>query len=339
MLLVRPITHEDIDGLYNLAQQTGPGLTSLPANKELLAAKIEASINSFKSKAKKPGRELYVLVLENTETNEILGSSAIKAKVGGFEPFYSYEIEEAHHKSEKLKVDKKIPYLQLKAEHNGPSIIQSLFVAPGNRGSGYGKLLSRARFLFIAAHKNRFEDTIIAEMRGVIDKNGYSPFWEHVVRPFFDMEYQKADFLSSTDKGFIADLMPKHPIYIPLLAKDVIDVIGEVHTHTEAAINFLFKEGFKKDQHVDIFDAGPRVSCPVNEINSIKNSKSLQVSAIVDEATIETSKTSKENLISNQEIDFKLSRARVIETKEGLQISKNLAKLLNLKINDYALLA
>ena len=66
----------------------------------------------------------------------------------------------------------------------------------------------------MAAFRDRFNEKVVAEMRGVIDDKGYSPFWESPGERFFSMEFSRADYLCGTgQKAFIAELMPKHPIY------------------------------------------------------------------------------------------------------------------------------
>ena len=49
---------------------------------------------------------------------------------------------------------------------------------------------------------------MIAEMRGVIDDQGRSAFWDAVGKHFFEIDFPKADYLSMVNKKFIADLMP-----------------------------------------------------------------------------------------------------------------------------------
>ncbi|MFH7127688.1 arginine N-succinyltransferase [Klebsiella pneumoniae] len=53
----------------------------------------------------------------------------------------------------------------------------TLFLDPQWRKEGNGYLLSKSRFLFMAAFRERFNEKVVAEMRGVIDEQGYSPFW------------------------------------------------------------------------------------------------------------------------------------------------------------------
>ena len=335
MLIIRPAQEKDLEAIYNLATKTGLGMTSLPADREMLNATIISSVNSFNTEVKIPGKEIYLFIAEDSKTGELLGVSKIKAKVGIDEPSYSYAIKDAVHKSDSLKVNKRIPYLQLDKEFDGPSLIGSLFVDPDKRGGNTGRALSLSRFLFIKNRREAFQDEMIAEMRGVIT-NGISPFWEGTIKPFFEMEFKDADYLSTQDKSFIADLMPKHPIYISLLDKQVQDCIAEVHPATRPALDFLVKQGFKKDSHVDIFDAGPRVKAPTDLISAIKDSQAKTITEIIPEEEFKElldTTNSQAKLLSNLEsgLDFRLVLARSINTAEGIAISDVAAQSLLIK--------
>lgn len=139
------------------------------------------------------------------------------SKVGGFEPFYSYRIEKETFKSSQIQISKEVPILRLHEEHNGPSEVGSLFLHPDYRRGGNGWFLSLIRFVFVAEHPHFFEDSIISEIRGVIDENDNSPFWDAIGRHFFGIDFKQADYLSVVNKKFIAELMPDHPIYITML--------------------------------------------------------------------------------------------------------------------------
>ena len=65
---------------------------------------------------------------------------------------------------------------------------------------------------------------------------------------------------ADNSKAFIAELMPKFPLYSCFLSEDARNVIGKVHPDTEPALSMLKSEGFSYQGYVDIFDAGPAVS-------------------------------------------------------------------------------
>ncbi len=115
-------------------------------------------------------------------------------------------------------------------------------------------------------------------MRGVIDEHGYSPFWQSLGKRFFSMDFSRADFLCGTgQKAFIAELMPKHPIYTHFLSREARDVIGQVHPQTAPARAVLEKEGFRYRNYIDIFDGGPTLECDIDRVRAIRKSRLVEV--------------------------------------------------------------
>jgi len=278
--VIRPIALDDLPHLLALSAQTGFGLTTLPNDEKLLRRRIRQSVHAFEKLGDDdpPLGDAYLFVLEKTDTGEVCGTSGITSKVGGFEPFYAYRVETAVHASAILNVRREIRTLHLVETHDGPCEIGSLFLAPAHRGNGNGRLLSLGRFLFMADYPSYFEPVVIAEMRGVVDPaDGHSPFWEAVGRHFFEVDYPQADYMSMVNKRFIAELMPRHPIYIPLLPADAQAVIAEVHPDTHPALRILQAEGFAYSGMVDIFEAGPVVRARLSEIRAARESRAATV--------------------------------------------------------------
>lgn len=282
MLVIRPVKIEDLDALVELAAGAGVGLTTLPRDRELLARRIHKSERSMQRISDRPGGETYLFVMQDLDTGRVVGASGIVAKVGGFEPFYAYRIETTLHVSTQLGVRKLVPVLHLEREHDGPAEIGSLYLHPDYRRKDNGRLLQLVRFLFLAEHPQAFERMVVSELRGVIDAQGRSPFWDAVGRHFFDIEFPRADYLSVVNKRFIADLMPTYPIYIPLLPPEAQAVIGKAHEESRPALKNLEAEGFQFCQKVDIFDAGPCVCCARDEIRTVRESRVAEVVGVMD---------------------------------------------------------
>ena len=329
MLIIRTVQESDIDPLFELIQKSEYGLTTLKISKDKLSERIEESIFAFRKKSEKAAGQPYVFVLEDLSVGKIVGTSAIYSKVGGYEPFYSYEIETAIHHSEVLGIRKEIDVLHLKAEHNGPSEIGSLFLSPDYWGSGHGRLLSISRFLFMAEFPNRFDKETIAEMRGIVQKDGHSPLWDALGSHFFQIEFPKAETLTAESKQFIADLMPKHPIYIPLLPGPAQEVIGKVHDNTQPALTMLQKEGFEHRNLVDIFDGGPTMHCETNNIRAVKESRCGTVNVIKDHVP-----DGMQLLVSNSRLEFRACLGEVAWNEGSACIDQVTALRLNLKVGD-----
>lgn len=280
MLIVRPATEKDLDQLYSLILRSEEGLTSLKITQAQLQDRIETSTFAFNRASHKLSGLPYVFVMEDLDAQQVVGTSSIYSKVGGYEPFYAYQIEKSIHESIELGVHREIDVLHLHKEHDGPTEIGSLFLAPEYWGKGNGKLLSLSRFLYMAELPDRFDVSTIAEMRGVIDQEGRSPLWDALGRHFFQIEFPRAVMQMSVSKTFIADLMPKHPIYLPLLPEEARNVVAKVHRNTEPALAMLSKQGFRHRGLVDIFDGGPVVHAETKDIATIALSRCLEIAQI-----------------------------------------------------------
>src|SRR5690606_7738327 len=124
--------------------------------------------------------ELFLLVLENLKTGEVRGTSQLFTRVGQSWPFYSYRLTTLTQHSRELQRTVRAELLSLTTELEGSSEVGGLFLHPSERAGGLGLLLARSRYLFIAAHRARFGDRILAELRGIIDERGGSPFWDAI---------------------------------------------------------------------------------------------------------------------------------------------------------------
>lgn len=281
MKIIRPITSNDYAALYNIAEESGIGFTSLPVNEELLRRKIHRAERSFVSNVTQPGSESYLFVMEDTETGEVLGTTGIEAAVGTDDAFYHYHVGKVVHASRELKIHNTVELLTFCNDYTGVSEICTLFLRENARSGLNGRFLSKVRFLFMMEHRERFAETVIAEMRGVSDENGRSPFWEWLEAHFFSMDFPTADYLTGIgNKVFIAELMPKYPIYVNLLSPEAQAVIGKVHKKTEPALRLLKEEGFSPRGYVDIFDGGPTVEANLSHIRTAQSSRRLPVKVI-----------------------------------------------------------
>ena len=330
-MILRPIQLADLDVLLDIAGKIGYGMTTLPPDRAVLQRRIEESQLSFELKVQKPRGETYLFVLEDSSVHTIVGVCGITSKVGGFDPFYSYRLRSEPCVSEALKINKTIPILELAVNYDGPAIVGSLFLLPEYRKDGNGRFLSLARYLFIAQFASRIESHVIAEMRGVIDRAGRSPFWDAVGRHFFEVDFPQADYMTMADKQFIADLMPKYPLYIPLLPSAAQEVIGKVHPDTQPALKILQDEGFVFQNLVDIFEAGAVYGCPRDQIRAVRESREAAVAKLLDQPPARASETPSQ-LISNTRLaGFRACKANVGSAGDG-QVSLDVATAAALEI-------
>jgi arginine N-succinyltransferase len=329
MNVIRPIRLGDLDALVKLAQTAGVGFTSLPPVAEFLQAKIELSERSFAESVGKPGHERYMFVLEDSDSGRVGGCCAVEAACGLDEPFYNYRIGTTVHASRELKIYNLTPTLYLTNDYTGASVLCSLYLAPDVRAGGNGHLLSRSRFMLMAQFAQRFAPKVIAEMRGVSDENGRSPFWEGLGRHFFTIDYGRAEHLVGMgNKAFIAELMPKHPIYALLLSPEARAVMGKVHAQTLPALHLLERENFRMQGYIDIFDGGPTVEAPLPEIRSIKRSRLVKAEPGQDKNPVP-------HLVANTKLDeFRCLLADLSPSGMSAPLSKVQLEALRVKAGD-----
>lgn len=273
-MIVRPVRSADLPALIDLARSTGAGLTTLPANEERLAHRVGWAEKAFRGEAERADAD-YLFVLED-DAGKVVGISAVAGAVGLREPWYNYRVGLTVSASQELNIHRQVPTLFMANDLTGNSELCSLFLHADHRSGLNGRLLSKARFLFIAEFRELFGDKVIAEMRGMSDERGRSPFWESLGRHFFKMEFSQADYLAGVgNKAFIAELMPKFPLYTCFLSEDARAVIGRVHPDTEPALAMLKAEGFSYQGYVDIFDAGPAIEAETAKIRAVQGSQNL----------------------------------------------------------------
>lgn len=329
MLVVRPAGPADLDHLLELAILSGPGFTSLPEDPDALAERLDLSRDSFGGQTD-PQAAWYTLMLEETETGDIDGVGSVKAAVGLNRPFFSFRIVNNAQSSPSLGIKLEQKTLVLVNECTGWSEVGSLFLKADRRKGGAGRLLSQSRYMLIGAEPELFADTVLAELRGVFTPDGACPFWDHVAHKFFPMEFDEADRMTgSTDKQFILDLAPRHPVYVELLPEPARAVIGKVHPQGVPAMALLESEGFRPNGLVDIFDGGPTVTCRRDDIRTVRDARKLTV-AIADEVEAELP-----SLISTSRVNgFRSVRQKAAIEGDTATLTREAADTLKVKAGD-----
>lgn len=315
----------DLEALYEMAKLTGGGFTNLPPDRAALRSKLERAEVAFGRDTETLTDELFVLVLEDARTGAVRGTCQLMTQVGQRWPFYSYRLNTLTQYSQELDRTVRAELLSLVTDLEGSSEVGGLFLHPNERAGGLGLLLARSRYMFVAMHRRRFADRILAELRGIIDERGGSPFWDGVAGRFFGMSFQDADYFNAINGNqFIADLMPKHPVYIAMLSEDARSVIGVPHPTGRAAMRMLEDEGFRAEGYVDIFDGGPTMVARTNAVTSVKGAVTATITSLT------ASEGERAILATGQLGNFRACfGARMIDGQGGVAIDSASADLLD----------
>jgi arginine N-succinyltransferase len=330
---VRPATGEDFAAIYEMAKLTGGGFTNLPPDRATLVQKLARSEESFSRAEDSQSDDLYVFVLEDPKAGIVRGTCQVFGQVGVRQPFFSYHLSTLTQSSPELGKTFRNEMLSLTTDLEGSSEVGGLFLHPQARAGGWGSLIARSRYLFIKQHRARFGNRILAELRGVMDEAGNAPFWDGLAGRFFDMTFPEADeFNAVHGTQFIADLMPRTPIYVSLLSESARAVMGQPHPSGRAALRMLQEEGFVFDRYVDIFDGGPTVTARTDDVRTIDESE--------EETIVEIGAGGKmKMLLAHGRLkEFKACCASVKRAgRKGICINPEAAELLGVKEGDKVL--
>lgn len=316
MYLVRRVFEKDFAELKSLVLETELGFVNLPKEEKALRIMFDNALASFESKSSHP---FYFFVLVNND--KLIGTAGIYAAKPDTEFYHLAKVPLPPLFPETppyVSIISRVHYSQ------GISEIGALFLTPKERKEGLGKLLSLSRFHFMASDLSRFTKNVYAELRGFITEEGVCPFWEAIGRHFFPVDYEILMGHREHNAHIADDLMPKHPIYLELLAID--PHLGDTHQKTKPALEMLLKQGFQETGDFDLYDGGPRVLAEVAKIKTVRESYRLKIESI------ENSLTTAPVIVSNDRLNFHACYGR-IDRASGA-IDKESALLLEVEVGD-----
>ncbi len=256
-LLIRPSTSSDVEDFYELARLAGAGFTSLPVNEGLLGERLSESERAF---AGEPG--VLTLALEDLRSARVVGCAAIKPGDKPRPDFLNFGIED-----DGLALSPTARYADM-------TEVGSLLLHPDYRCAGIGPWLARSRYLLIAADLDRFGAAIFSELRGMVDEDDRSPFYDAVCAPHFGCSFAEADDLCAHGRqAELNEKLPAEPIPLHSLGTPALDAMGRPHRAGRRALDYLEAEGFRFDGVVDLLDGGPVVVSASRSVKTIRNAR------------------------------------------------------------------
>jgi arginine N-succinyltransferase len=165
-----------------------------------------------------------------------------------------------------------------------------------------------------------------------MDEAGHAPFWDALAGKFFGKSFPEADeFNGVHGTKFIADLMPRSPIYVALLTEEARAVIGQPHPSGRAALRMLEHEGFNFDRYIDIFDGGPTVTARTDDIRTVREAAPARVAAIGGGGPV------KALVATGRLAGFRACKGMIARGEDGLTIDPEAAGLLDVAVGDEVL--
>ncbi|HUY28379.1 MAG TPA: arginine N-succinyltransferase [Candidatus Binataceae bacterium] len=269
--IIREATRNDHGQLLGLARRLDS--INLPTDRAELRELLIGSTRSFRGRIHDRSRAVYVFCAQRIGSRRLAGASMIIAKHGTPQaPHFYLEMDNEERYSTRLRRMFRHQYLRLRHSMDGPTELGGLIVAPGTRRhpERVGRQLSWVRFLYLAAHRRRFEPRVVAEMLPPRTPRYRNAFWDHFGRPLTGLSFREADRLSIHDKEFIRALFPDSPLYTFLLPEQVRGALGTVGEDTRGAVRMLEQAGMRFLSQIDPFDAGPYYGGQVAELAPVK---------------------------------------------------------------------
>lgn len=305
MHTIRRAKIEDADTLLKLAKMVH--FINLPPDRDIIVEKILRSRDCFKHVArgeplqdvpKSRGNnnssgvggaglkktlsesELFVFVLEDSETGSLLGSSQLVSSMGGpGNPNVGFKISERRFFSESLHMGMTHTVATLHLDESSPTEIGGLILQPAYRAhkEKLGRLLSFVRFHFMGVHRQHFSDHVLAEMMAPVSDAGDNQFWDAFGRRFINLSYDEADRFCQYSREFMFSLLPRDDIYLSLLPPKARQGVGQVGKDTVPARKMLEKLGFEYQGVIDPFDGGPHLQAITDDIPLVRATEQIRL--------------------------------------------------------------
>lgn len=330
MFIIRQAVIDDAPTLLKLAKMVH--FINLPADPDIINSKIMKSRRSFAGKAESERERQFMFVLEDTESGNVIGTSAvICCNSWPGHPFTFLKVRKRQLYSQDLQTGAVHVTLKFGTDTSGPSEIGGLILSPAYRGhkEKLGSLLSFIRFHFISLNRKWFSQRIISEMMGALTPDSHNLLWEYLGRRFINLSYAEADRFCQHSKEFITSLFPKVEIYASLLPAEARNLIGKVNDETRPAIAMLKKLGFKDKGQIDPFDGGPYLEAQVDDIPIVRATKTGTLGETVEDGPL-TGLVS----ASSSSVGFRAVRCRFSESGGRVSVPAKILEGLGAEIGD-----
>ncbi|HVK68094.1 MAG TPA: arginine N-succinyltransferase [Polyangium sp.] len=271
---IRAATLGDEEQMLRVARHLNS--VNLPHDRDEIHEIVSLSHKSFTGEIKDPRLRQYVFVLIDRAKEHIVGTSMIIAQLGRRgAPYIYFDVLDEERYSATIDRHFHHTLLRIGYSYDGPTEIGGLVIMPEYRRASdrLGTAISYVRFLYLAAHRELFQQEVLAELMPPLEPDGTSHLWEALGRRFTALSYGEADRLSKKNKEFIKGLFPEGAIHSTLMPEDAQKVIGKTGLQTRGVEKLLRRIGFRYAHRVDPFDGGPHYTARMDEISLIADTK------------------------------------------------------------------
>lgn len=314
--VIRAAEAADLSDFFDLALVAGAGFTSLPANEALLSQRLHRSNTVFNG-----DHGALFLALEDEQTSRVVGCAAIKTGNTPRPDFLNFAVSDDQES------------LSPSTIYGDFTEVGSLMVHPDYRQFGVGRWLAQSRYLLIAGDLDRFGDHVFSELRGIIDEEKKSPFYDGVLEAYLNLTYEEADYLSSHGRqAELNAMLPTEPIRLNDVGKAAKTAIGSPHQDGQRALRFLEDEGFVFEGAIDLLDGGPLVVAESRHIRTIQSS----FEASIRPGNVDQSKAEAIIISAGQGKSFRSVKGLAVVRDQSIICSPAVMERLHVKKGDRA---
>jgi len=220
----------------------------------------------------------HLLVAQDLGSARLLACARLRPAIGLALPRHWYHVGCTVHAAAELSLFHLQRTLLLGNDHTGASELCHLATAadgvPLADQAGALRLVLQGALLLIASRRAHYAPELIAELPGLRDGAGCSPFWQGLGRHFFSGDPAAAEQrLGETWLSHVAALLPRQAVYTSFLPEAAQAAIAQVHHDALVQREVLEACGLQYGHHVAIDDAGPVLQADVDTLASVTQAR------------------------------------------------------------------
>jgi arginine N-succinyltransferase len=220
--------------------------------------------------------------------SRLMASVRLRPVIGMDLPRAWYHVGVTVHAAAELRLFHRQRTLLLGNDHTGASELADLVCAheAGDDGRRLPLALQAAALrevlltalLVMASRRTRYADTLIAELPGLRDGAGQSPFWHGLGRHFYSGDPALAAIRHGDDwRSHVAALLPRQPVTTAFLPAAAQAAIAQVTPSSRPQRELLEACGLRYSHHVTVHDGGPVLEADLDALPAVTGSRSWRL--------------------------------------------------------------
>ncbi len=219
-----------------------------------------------------------LLVAEDTATARLLSSVRLRPAIGLALPRCWYHVGCTVHAAAELGLFHRQRTLLLGNDHTGASELAHLAWAdaglPLAEQAAALRGVVQAALLAMARARGAYAPQLIAELPGLRDAAGQSPFWAGLGRHFYAGDpLDAAARHGEAWRSHVAALLPRHPVMASFLPDAAAAAIAQVAPEARLLRELLEECGLRYGHHVTVDDGGPVLEADLDALPAVTGSR------------------------------------------------------------------